>query len=55
MREIVDPFKGIPYSAILDSLTGDRRKAYREAVPPLRRIAGTGKASWDSEIGRYVI
>lgn len=55
MREVVDPFKGVPYSAILESLTGDARKAYRETVPPLRRVAGTGKAYWDAEIGRHVV
>lgn len=55
MIEVKDPFKGMAYSAILDSLSGDRRKSYRETPHPLRKIAGTGKASWDAEIGRFVV
>lgn len=55
MREVVDPFKGMAYSAILDSLTSEGRKAYRETIPPLFKVPGTGKAVWDAEIGRFVV
>lgn len=55
MREVIDPFKGMPYSQILDSLGSEARKPYRDTIPPLRRVAGTGKASWDATIGRYVV
>lgn len=55
MREVVDPFKGMTYTAIMASLSPDRLKVYRDIIPPLRRVAGTGKASWDVEIGRYVV
>lgn len=55
MREAIDPFKGMPYSQILDTMSGEQRRAYRDVIPPLRRVAGTGKASWDVEIGRYVV
>lgn len=53
--EVQDPYKGKPYSQILEGLTGDKRKAYTDTIPPLKRVAGTGKAEWCTTIGRYVV
>lgn len=55
MREVTDPYKGMKYSDIIAGLVGEARKAYTDVIPPLKRVAGTGKASWDATIGRYVV
>lgn len=49
--EVKDPFRGVPYSDII----AQDPKLYRETQPPLRRVAGTGKATWISSMGRYVV
>lgn len=54
MIEIKDPYKGLKYSEVID-LNEDNRRKYREAPHPLRAIAGTGRASWDASIGRWVV
>ena len=48
MREAIDPFKGKKYSDIYPK--GEPRPTH-----PLLKVAGTGKASWDSELGRFVV
>lgn len=52
---VVDPFKGMKYSEIIDSLSLERRKAYVDVIPPMRKVPGTGSAEWSTSIGRYVI
>lgn len=48
MREVQDPFKGKKYSDIYPK--GEPRPTH-----PLLKMAGTGKAVWDSEIARFVV
>lgn len=48
MIEIKDPFKGKTYSMIYPK--GEPRPTH-----PLLKIAGTGKAEWSPELGRYVV
>lgn len=54
MIEVKDPYKGLKYSQII-TLNEDNRRKYREAPHPLRAIAGTGKAVWHSDNGRYAV
>lgn len=54
MREVVDPYKGMKYSDII-SLNEDNVRLYREARHPMTRVPGTGQASWDSTISRWVV
>lgn len=51
----VDPFKGMKYSEIIDSLSIEKRKAYVDVIPPMRKVPGTGTAEWCASIGRYVV
>lgn len=45
---ITDPFKGKKYSDIYPQ--GEPKPTH-----PLLKIAGTGKATWEPEIGRFVV
>lgn len=54
MIESKDPYKGLKYSEII-ILNDDNRRKYRETPHPLKSIAGTGQASWDASIGRWVV
>lgn len=51
MIESKDPYKGMKYSEIIAA----EPDKFRERPHPLRKVAGTGKASWDATIGRYVV
>jgi hypothetical protein len=53
MREIVDPYKGMKYSDIVD--LPENRKTYRENPSPVLKVPGTGLSSWDASIGRHVV
>lgn len=55
MREVTDPYKGKTYSLILESLTGDARKAYVEQPHPMIKIPGTGTAEYNTSLGRWVV
>lgn len=46
--DVVDPFKGIKYSESCPQ--GAPRPTH-----PLMKIAGTGKASWDAQLERWVV
>lgn len=54
MREVTDPYKGMKYSDIID-LNADNRKLYRETPHPMMGVPGTGQASWDATIARWVV
>ncbi len=53
MREIVDPYKGMKYSDIIE--LPENRKLYRENPSPVLRVPATGMAGWDASIGRWVV
>lgn len=53
MRDIVDPYKGMKYSDIIE--LPQNKGLFDEKVPPLKRVPGTGKASWDASMGKYVV
>lgn len=53
MREISDPYKGMKYSDII--AMPENVKVYREARHPLKRVAGTGQATWLAENSRWVV
>lgn len=53
-REVTDPYKGVKYSDIINA-NAENRRIYRDTIPPLLRVAGSGRAYWDAENGRYVI
>jgi hypothetical protein len=50
MIEVTDPFKGKKYSE-----TTMARLMSKFPTHPLLKVAGTGKASWDPELERYVV
>jgi hypothetical protein len=46
--EVIDPYKGKKYSDI-------NPKGAPRPTHPLMRVAGTGRASWDSQLERWVV
>jgi len=48
MIEVKDPFRGKKYSDI--NPKGEPRPTH-----PLMKVAGTGKAEWSPELGRWVV
>lgn len=46
--EVKDPFKGLKYSDIRPQ--GEPRPTH-----PMIKVPGTGKASWNSDIARWVV
>lgn len=48
MREVVDPYKGKTYSMI-------NPKGAPNPTHPMIPVPGTGKASWDAQIERWVV
>jgi len=55
MRDVIDPYKGVPYSQILENLPSDKRKAYHENEHPMIKVPGTGQAGWMPWCGRWVV
>lgn len=52
--EVKDPYQGKKYSDII-TMNETNVKLYRENPHPLKKIAGTAKASWDATISRWVV
>lgn len=48
MNEVVDPYKGKTYSQI-------NPKGAPRPTHPLLKVAGTGHASWDAQLERWVV
>lgn len=48
MREIVDPYKGKKYSDI-------HPKGAPNPTHPMIQVPGTGQASWDAQLERWVV
>lgn len=53
MREVTDPYKGMKYSDIIE--LPQNKGLYREAPHPVIKVPGTGQASWDATIARWVV
>jgi hypothetical protein len=47
--QVVDPFKGKKYSVTYMS------EMDKNPTHPMIKVPGTGKASWDRTIGRWVV
>lgn len=52
---VVDRFKGVPYSQIMESLSSEDRKKYVEKPHPMIKVPGTGQAEYCTSIGRWVV
>jgi hypothetical protein len=48
-----DPFRGMTYSQILDSLSAENRRKYTERPHKLNRRIPCGVTVWDASIGRH--
>ncbi len=53
MREVTDPYKGMKYSDIIE--LPQNKSLYRETPHPMMSVPGTGQASWDATIARWVV
>lgn len=50
----VDPYRGMTYSQVLDSLPADIRRKYYERPHKLYSRIPVGVTEWDASIGRHV-
>ena len=54
MNAVVDPFRGLTYSQILDGLSADNRRKYYERPHPITSRMPVGMTVWDASIGRHI-
>lgn len=51
---VADPYRGMTYSQVLESLPADQRRKYTERPHKLTRRMPLGETMWDASIGRHV-
>lgn len=55
MNEPKDPYKGMTYSQVMESLSAEDRRKYIEKPHPVIKIPGTGQAEFNTSIARWVV